>query len=160
MATRTKPPTKRYFTVSEANRTLPLIQAIVKDVTVLAHDLQQRGDRLAQVKPPARGGFDEAHHEELRQAFADLERDQERMAEYEQELRDLGVELKDYFQGLIDFPSRRDGRDVYLCWRLGEPTVQFWHELDGGFAGRQKLKDEEHARLRTSGERILDNPVN
>ena len=50
-----------------------------------------------------------------------------------------GIELKDYFTGLIDFPCRMDGREVYLCWRLGEPEVGHWHELDAGFAGRQKL---------------------
>ena len=50
-----------------------------------------------------------------------------------------GVELKDYFAGLVDFPSRREGRVVYLCWRFGEPAVAYWHELEAGFAGRQKL---------------------
>ena len=49
----------------------------------------------------------------------------------------------DYDKGLIDFPSLHDGREVYLCWRLGEPQVAYWHELDAGFAGRQKLSAEE-----------------
>ena len=74
------------------------------------------------------------------QAQSELERGQERMREYERELQNLGIELKDYFIGLIDFPCRMDGREVYLCWRLGEPEVAYWHELDAGFAGRQKLR--------------------
>ena len=61
------------------------------------------------------------------------------MHEYERELQQLGVELKDYFTGLIDFPCWMNGHEVYLCWRLGEPEVGHWHELDAGFAGRQKL---------------------
>ena len=61
------------------------------------------------------------------------------MHEYEQELKNLGIELKDYYTGLIDFPCWMDGREVYLCWRLGEPEVAYWHELEAGFAGRQKL---------------------
>jgi hypothetical protein len=61
------------------------------------------------------------------------------MEEYVRELKALGVELKDYFTGLIDFPSLMDGRPVYLCWRLGEPEVAHWHELEAGVAGRQKL---------------------
>jgi hypothetical protein len=61
------------------------------------------------------------------------------MQEYEQELRRLGVELKDYDTGLIDFPCWMNNRAVYLCWRLGEPEVSHWHELEAGFAGRQKL---------------------
>lgn len=54
-------------------------------------------------------------------------------------LHELGVELKDPAIGLIDFRSLRDGRVVYLCWRLGEPTIAYWHDLDTGFAGRQPL---------------------
>ena len=61
------------------------------------------------------------------------------MDEYVRELGQLGVELKDYFTGLIDFPSLRNGRPVYLCWRMGEAEVAYWHELEAGFAGRQKL---------------------
>ena len=55
------------------------------------------------------------------------------------ELDGLGVQLKDIDQGLVDFPSRRDGRVVYLCWRLGEETIAWWHDVDTGFAGRQPL---------------------
>ena len=50
-----------------------------------------------------------------------------------------GVELKGLDEGLIDFPSERDGRVVYLCWKLGEDRIAFWHELDTGFANRQPL---------------------
>jgi hypothetical protein len=130
---------KKYFTVAEANATLPLVKAIVRDIAELARDLQERQERLTRVKPAPRSGVLEAHQEELQQAQADFERDQERLMEYEQELKDLGVELKDYFTGLIDFPSLMDDREVLLCWRLGEPEVGYWHELDAGFAGRQKL---------------------
>lgn len=56
-------------------------------------------------------------------------------------MKALGVELKG-FDGLCDFPSQRDGREVYLCWRLGEPEVHYWHELHTGFAGRQPLRAE------------------
>jgi hypothetical protein len=50
-----------------------------------------------------------------------------------------GIELKGIDEGLIDFPSEREGRTVYLCWRLGEEHIGWWHELDAGFAGRQPL---------------------
>jgi hypothetical protein len=55
------------------------------------------------------------------------------------QLRDLGAEVKGIDQGLVDFPSLRDGRLVYLCWQVGEDRVMYWHELDAGFAGRQPL---------------------
>lgn len=56
------------------------------------------------------------------------------------ELHELGVQLKDYSRGLIDFPSMRDGRVVLLCWQLGEgDSIEWWHEVEDGFAGRQPL---------------------
>ncbi len=130
---------KRYFSVAEANATLPLVRAVVRDITELARSLRERHERLARVRPPERGHIPEAYQEELEQVRAEFEHDQERMQEYEKELRQLGIELKDYDKGLIDFPSRMNGREVYLCWRLGEPAVQYWHELEAGFAGRQRI---------------------
>jgi hypothetical protein len=56
--------------------------------------------------------------------------------------QDMGCEVKDIDQGLVDFRASRDGREVYLCWKLGEPQIDWWHELDTGFAGRRPLKDE------------------
>jgi hypothetical protein len=56
------------------------------------------------------------------------------------ELHGIGVQLKDYSRGLIDFPSMRDGRVVLLCWQLGEgDEIEWWHEVEAGFAGRQPL---------------------
>jgi hypothetical protein len=54
-------------------------------------------------------------------------------------LRGLGVEVKDLNVGLIDFPARFRGREVYLCWRRGEERIAYWHEIDAGFAGRQPV---------------------
>jgi hypothetical protein len=55
-------------------------------------------------------------------------------------LHEMGVELKDYSRGLIDFPSLRDGRVIYLCWQIGDgPEITWWHETDAGFAGRRPL---------------------
>ena len=51
----------------------------------------------------------------------------------------LGIQLKDRRIGLVDFPSELDGRRVLLCWRLGEPAVQYWHDEDAGYAGRRPL---------------------
>jgi hypothetical protein len=131
---------KKYFTVGEANAALPLVRAIVRDITELACELRERQERLTRVRPPQRGSISEAYQEELRLAQAEFERDRERLLGYERELRDLGVHLKDYFTGLVDFPCRMDNREVYLCWRFGEAEVAYWHEVEAGFAGRQRLK--------------------
>jgi hypothetical protein len=128
---------RKYFTVEQANRTLPLVRSIIRDVTELASDLRDRYERLSRYQNSQGGSA--AHDEELEQMQAEFQRDQERMHEYEAELRHLGVELKDYFTGLIDFPCWMDNREVYLCWKLGEQEVGYWHEIEAGFAGRQKL---------------------
>jgi hypothetical protein len=139
--TATKPSSgKKYYTPASANATLPLVRVILRDVTELARELRERHERLSRSVSGKRGGLSEAHQEELLQAQHDLERGQQRMRDYERELQNLGIELKDYFTGLIDFPARMDGREVYLCWRLGEPEVAYWHELEAGFGGRQKLR--------------------
>lgn len=130
---------KKYFTVTEANASLPLVRAIVQDVINLARDLQERHDRLTRALPSEKAMIGEAHREELLQIRSELERDQERMRDYEKELKALGIELKDYRIGLIDFPCWMDNREVCLCWKMGEAEVAYWHETDAGFAGRQKL---------------------
>jgi hypothetical protein len=56
-----------------------------------------------------------------------------------QRLEELGVELKDLDLGLLDFPAVRDGQDVLLCWHVGEESVEFWHGLEDGFAGRKPI---------------------
>ncbi|HZT78824.1 MAG TPA: DUF2203 domain-containing protein [Gemmataceae bacterium] len=136
------PARKKYFTTAQANAALPLVRAIVQDITRLANDLHERRDRLSRLRPGKQAQIGSAHQEELQHVLEEFERDQERMGEYEQELRSLGVELKDPYTGLVDFPCRMGDRDVYLCWQLGEPEVTHWHELDAGFAGRQKLTVE------------------
>jgi|SRR5581483_7441918 len=140
MAARTA---KKYYTVEEANAALPLLRLILRDITALAGEMRDRHDRL---KRQLGGALSPAHQEELQVLQAEFERNQEQMRAYEEELAKLHVELKDYFTGLVDFPARRGGRDVYLCWKLGEPAVTHWHELDAGFAGRQKLTPDAAPR--------------
>jgi hypothetical protein len=130
---------RKLFTPEEANATLPLVRAIVRDICELAKDLREREERLSNVPAPSQGALGKAYLEELEQAQTDFEADQEKLLDYVRELNDLGVELKDQNIGLVDFPCMREGRVVYLCWRLGEPEVAFWHEVEAGYAGRQKL---------------------
>jgi hypothetical protein len=140
------PRQKKYFTASEANAMLPLVRVIVADIVTLACDLRERHERLTHIPPARKHALTDAHQEELALIEAELERGTEQMREYEKELRKLGVELKDYFTGLVDFPCLMHGREVYLCWRLGESEVAHWHELEGGFAGRQKLLADAASR--------------
>jgi hypothetical protein len=140
MKASSRPKKKNRYTLDEANAMLPLLRVILRDITTLASELRERYERLVRLQKTE--GLDQAHLEEVQQLVAEFERGQEKMHEYEFELEKLDVELKDYYTGLIDFRHLRDGREVYLCWRLGEPEISHWHELDSGFSGRQKIEEK------------------
>ncbi|MBI1900220.1 MAG: DUF2203 domain-containing protein [Planctomycetia bacterium] len=130
---------QKVFTIAEANAALPLVRAICTDLAQLSQEVLDRRQRLA-VLSANRPGMRDVYSEELVQIEEELERDQLRLREYVEELIALGVEPKDPLQGLVDFPSMKDGRLVYLCWKLGEAEVGFWHEVEAGFVGRQAIK--------------------
>ena len=132
----------KVFTVEQANAMLPLVRAITLDLTALAQDVTERRERLSAFTK--RGSLNKRHGrdpyaDELDQMQQTLTSDSQRLHEFIDELRELGVEPKGALEGLVDFPSVLDGRPVYLCWRLGESEVTHWHDLDAGFAGRQSL---------------------
>ena len=137
MKTKQRPKQRKTYTLAEANAMLPLLRAILRDVTALAVELRDRYEILNRLQKTE--GMDKAHKEEVQQLIEEFERGQDRMHEYEFELEKLNVELKDYYTGLIDFRHMKDGREVYLCWKLGEDAVTHWHELSDGFSGRQKI---------------------
>jgi hypothetical protein len=124
------------FTVEHANRTLPLVRRIVEDIVDQHSRWRETILELDLISQSARPEDQSAHADELVRKARDLSRELEA---YQRELRDLGIQLKDSRLGLIDFPSEIGGRTVLLCWRLGEPEVQFWHEVNSGYAGRQPL---------------------
>ena len=131
------------FTVASANKSLPLVRAIVEDIVQLFRDVRDREERLSALRRGLAGKVerDDPYGEEVEQVRADLEKDVEKLQEFVDELQELGVEFKDPVMGLVDFPARIDGREVYLCWKLGEPTVDFWHTHESGFQGRQRLNE-------------------
>ncbi len=130
---------RKFFTVEEANSTLPLVRAIVADVVRQTREVQDLRDRLSSIRRDPRRSANDIYSQELAHSEAELEAEKAKLVELIDELARLGIELKSP-DGLCDFPSLRDGRVVYLCWRLGEPEVMHWHELDAGFSGRQPLE--------------------
>jgi hypothetical protein len=127
----------KLYTVEQANRTLPLVRRIADDIvrtyatwqnSVREFEILAANDRADQPSP--RGA-------ELQREAQQLATD---IASCVRELEQLGLEFKGYDLGLVDFPSLMGDRTVYLCWRLGEPDVRYWHEIDAGFAGRQLIE--------------------
>lgn len=127
------------FTVREANATLPLVRAIVTDLTELSRDVVQRRERMAGLPSVRPCGAPDPYREETVQIKEELDKDIGRLREYVEELLALGVEPRSVTQGLVDFPATIDGRAAYLCWKLGEPEVLHWHERDAPFHKRQPL---------------------
>ncbi len=137
---------KKFFSVEDANRALPLVKAIVGDIVRQYQIVQELQARLAAVasserRRPSR----DPYSEELAQSQAELAAEEAKLLSYIEELKRLGVELKGP-DGLCDFPNLRDGREVCLCWRLGEAEVLHWHEVNAGFAGRQLLTPQPAPR--------------
>jgi len=132
---------RKLFTIEGANAALPLVRAIVQDVVELSHDMVDRRERLVALRSGRMNERKDVYSEELAHVEQELEKSRARLYEYADELRALGVELKDGLIGLVDFPAQHDDRVVYLCWKLGESEVAHWHELDSGFSGRRSLSD-------------------
>lgn len=119
----------RLFTVAEADALLPEIVPLLETLREAQRVMEETHEAVTAAVPGNGGGvagtaFLDASHT----ASTSLAR-----------LEEIGVVVRDPSSGLIDFPAQRDGDDVFLCWRLGEERVAWWHPTDSGFAGRQPL---------------------
>jgi hypothetical protein len=124
------------FTVDHANRTLPLVRRIVEDIVREHRAWQEAIVELDLLVSGVRADLPDPRATALERRIQAIARDIE---QFQGELESLGIQLKDRRIGLIDFPSEMDGRRVLLCWRLGESSVQYWHDEQTGYAGRQPL---------------------
>jgi hypothetical protein len=122
---------KKYFTLDEARRALPLVRRIALDLqTAQRERIRLQGLMNASEGEPLL---------ELERQTTEFERLTDRMEVLLEELMDIGVELKDASAALLDFPARYMGREVSLCWKGGEDTIQYWHEVTGGYEGRKPV---------------------
>jgi hypothetical protein len=124
---------KKYFTIEEANHLIPQVKALIEQLRLGQRHLQRHrptAEALAQ-KAAGNGGGSEAGT-----YLSDYSRT---FARGLMQLQAMGILLKDLERGLIDFPHQREGREVYLCWRYGEERIDYWHETDSGYSGRQPL---------------------
>lgn len=122
-------PKERLFTPEEANAALDRLREALPRVREARRVLLDSGRRVREAASGDGGGPDGVAHWE---ALATLREEVQRIVAE-------GIVLRDAEAGLVDFPAEREGRRVFLCWRLGEDEVRFWHEADGGFAGRRPL---------------------
>lgn len=131
-------PLRVYLTLEEANALLPEIEPRVRRMVALARDLQSRYERLAAL-PPNRREKHPLFRAEREAMEEEIRRDLERLKLWAAEIADLGAIVKSPTDGIVDFLSQHEGRDIFLCWKLGESEIQFWHEIDAGFSGRRSV---------------------
>lgn len=129
----------RVFTPEEANEALAEVRPLAERMVAARRSLAAavRRQRELALRISANGG--DLSPGEVRDAAADVEREVAAVAECVAALDARGVQVKDMDEGLLDFPARHGGRDVLLCWKVGEPEVAYWHGLEEGFAGRKPL---------------------
>ena len=130
---------QRRFTVAEANAALSAVRPLAERLVEHGRTLRAAHERLASLTRSVAGNGGDIVPSDLAAAAAAVEREQAAVARCVAGIGELGGVVKDLYTGLVDFPSLRGGRDVMLCWRLGEEEVGHWHGLDEGFAGRKPL---------------------
>ena len=146
----------RFFTIDAANLVLPELRAILARLRQQREELiRLRDEAVAQqgaVEATAEGtsgpsggrrGDAEADGAELRRLRLRMQGVIDQMQAGVVRIDELGVTLRDIESGLVDFPALVSGRQVCLCWRLGEDDVEWWHEMTTGFGGRRPLGDLE-----------------
>lgn len=126
----------RLFSLDEARALLPALRDQLLDMQQQKQKLDQLRGRLRSLSPVMRSN---GHSEEAADLDRDIRKRIEALREQLEELMARGILVKDLDEGIIDFPHRRDGEIVLLCWKLDEPDIRYWHDFESGFNGRRPL---------------------
>jgi hypothetical protein len=123
---------QKHFTLEEARALLPELRSLFQDAHRRRDAVQkidaELGERLQRTGADAGGKEVSVLLLDMLQLNRQLRR-----------LQEMGLQIKDFDRGLVDFPHLRDGREVFLCWELNEDDIEFWHDIDAGYAGRERL---------------------
>src|SRR2546429_8577776 len=131
--------TERHFTPEEANVLLAEVRPAAEELVAPRRGMAEAAAAQARLVRRIAGNGGDFDPQEPRSLEETFEREADAVARCVERLEHLGVLVKDLERGLVDFPALRDGKEVLLCWEVGEDEVAFWHSLDEGFAGRKPL---------------------
>jgi len=131
----------RFYGFDEANRQLEEVAPILVALRDQRAELIRLRDRTLAAHASASGGGSDLDPEEAQRIRLRMQGIVDQMAAAVARIDALGITLRDIERGLIDFPALASGRQVWLCWELGEERVGFWHELDTGFGSRRPLTE-------------------
>lgn len=124
---------KKHFSLNEARTLIPFLKEKLSEIRKLSLELNECGFDI--YKGKYRTGF----HPDTNKEFPDL---YDKMRDHIGDIYLMGIEIKGIEQGLIDFPAlRKNGEEVFLCWKLDETDIEFWHRIDDGFQGRRHIDD-------------------
>ena len=127
-----QPAFPKLFTVEEANALLPKLKELLEGVSVHRDAMREKAPHVEPIlRAAGTNGGGRVGSEYGVEAY--------RLYRSIENIRELGVLLKDLDTGLLDFPHERDGRVVFLCWHPPEESVAFWHEIEAGYPGRRPL---------------------
>ena len=131
------------FTLTEAERLLPEIDSILREaVSLKAHYLEAEETIQTFARRVAMQGGVLVDRNTVLENRAERDRHGERLKAAVEKIQELGCVIKDLDIGLVDFPTLFHGREVYLCWRMGEAGIGYWHGVDEGFAGRKQIDQD------------------
>ncbi|MBI3739183.1 MAG: DUF2203 domain-containing protein [Chloroflexi bacterium] len=121
-----------YFTLLEANETLKIIKPLMEEVQQIRRDILARQPEMWETIKRSAGNGGNPTLSKMVKTF-------DRLDDLLHRILATGAQVKDINTGLLDFSALKDGREVYLCWRYGEEEIEYWHEVEAGFAGRQPI---------------------
>lgn len=127
---------KKYFTIEEAEELLPKVERVLKRTIKLnkaldllsSIEIEVYDDDYDNLKRITK--LNKHFHKLSYEFYANIEK-----------IEDIGCIIKDLEIGIIDFYSKFEGREIFLCWKLGEKKIRFWHEVDSGYEGRRPILD-------------------
>ena len=139
----------RYFTLQEANNTLPHVEEALRTAIQLKSDYAEAEQSLRgyTLRIMMSGGM-MVDRDRVAMAKQARDRGAARLQAAIEAIQEHGCVVKDLDMGLLDFPTLYHGREVYLCWKVGEDRIEFWHGTDEGFRGRKPIDDEFRANHR------------
>jgi len=127
--------TKRFFTVEEARQILPRVRELMQRTVAMVGALEEAKQHVEDLAEKGEMNTGSSVGTRYIEGLAQI-------SECVAAIQETGCIVKSIDEGLVDFPHLREGREVYLCWKNGEPDIGYWHEVDAGFAGRTPLDQD------------------
>lgn len=125
-------PMPKYYTPKEANEALNIVRPMLAEMMRIGENIRENQPELWDMVQKSAGNGGSPKLSKLLVEF-------DRLDLLFHQIQDMGIQIKDLTIGLIDFVALHEGREIYLCWKYGEGSIQFWHEIEAGFSGRQLI---------------------